>query len=40
MSWLDLVYTIKKDFPIKLVYTLNNSDAQAIFYLAPKIDDH
>ena len=35
----DIDIYLKKDFPIKLVYTLNNSDAQAIFYLAPKIDD-
>ena len=30
---------LKKDFPIKLLYTLDHKDAKAMFYLAPKIDD-
>jgi proliferating cell nuclear antigen len=30
---------LKRDFPIKLVYTLDHDDARAMFYLAPKIPD-
>lgn len=30
---------LKRDFPIKLVYTLDHDDARAMFYLAPKIQD-
>ena len=30
---------LKRDFPIKLIYTLDHEDAKAMFYLAPKIDD-
>jgi proliferating cell nuclear antigen len=30
---------LKKDFPIKLIYTLDHEDAKAMFYLAPKIDE-
>jgi hypothetical protein len=30
---------LKKDFPIKLIYTLDDEDAKAVFYLAPKIDE-
>ena len=30
---------LKREYPIKLVYTLDHEDAKAMFYLAPKIDD-
>jgi proliferating cell nuclear antigen len=35
----DIDIYLKKDFPIKLVYSLNSEEAHATFYLAPKIDD-
>ncbi len=35
----DIDIYLKRDFPIKLVYLLNSTDAYATFYLAPKIDD-
>jgi len=35
----DIDIYLKKDFPIKLVYSLNSDEAHATFYLAPKIDD-
>jgi proliferating cell nuclear antigen len=35
----DIDIYLKKDFPIKLVYSLNMEEAHATFYLAPKIDD-
>ena len=35
----DIDIYLKKDFPIKFVYSLNSDEAHAIFYLAPKIDD-
>lgn len=35
----DIDIYLKKDFPIKLVYSLNSDEARATFYLAPKIDD-
>jgi len=35
----EIEVNLKKDFPIKLIYTLDHEDAKAMFYLAPKIDD-
>lgn len=35
----DIDIYLKKDFPIKIVYSLNSEEAHATFYLAPKIDD-
>lgn len=35
----DIDIYLKRDFPIKLVYNLNGTNAYANFYLAPKIDD-
>jgi proliferating cell nuclear antigen len=35
----ELEIKIMSDFPIKMIYRLDDSDARMIFYLAPKIND-
>lgn len=35
----EIEVNLKRQYPIKLVYTLDHEDAKAVFYLAPKIED-
>ncbi len=36
----EIEVNLKREYPIKLIYTLDHEDAKAMFYLAPKIDDN